>query len=148
MMTVSVTGCEQVEQKLNVDTFFKTALVNGRSFEEVFKEKCRELERELIDTSPVDTGRYRAAWTIEFKHDFECEIWNRVRNKYGQNYGIFLMYGTEKFKNSQSMYKWKEVDPLRGILHDVRKVTFRWQNNISKNVRTTWRIGVNWGVMK
>lgn len=67
-----------------------------------------ELERNLVLSSPVDTGRYRLAWETIRKSKYSWEIHNSVE------YAKYLIFG--------SIY--------HGIIHDVRGIVRYWNNHI------------------
>ena len=99
-----------------------------------FRNGVTELHREIVQTSPVNTGRYRADWTLEFLGPLSAEIRNTVE------YAGYLIFGTERFRNFYGRVisaaahaggiagsRYPKADIARGILHDVRAILFEWE---------------------
>lgn len=134
---------EKVERLLTTDYLFNYK-ITGASFAQAFKDSCVGLFEWIVETSPKDTGAYEKAWSkkisnqIKTKGKIKCTIKNNVRNKYQQNYGIFLIHGTDKFKRSESRNLYAKTDPQRGILHDVRSMVWEWQFRMGTEIRARW----------
>ncbi len=103
-----------------------------------FRKGVAELHREIVKTSPVDTGYYRAGWTLEINPEAnQAVISNPV------DYASHLILGTRKIAESQgimasaaayhtggaisSSRRYPRADLSRGILHDVRAIFFEWK---------------------
>lgn len=77
----------------------------AKKLDETITRQVMQLERDIKKSAPVDTTRYRAAWSSE-KGVGEWTIRNNVF------YAVFLIYGTVKM----------------GIKHNVRGILTYWRN--------------------
>lgn len=133
--------------KSQLDTLI--ASMSAKEIEEIPKGKFRkgvtDLNREIVKTSPVDTGYYRAGWRLEFNPDGkQAVISNPV------NYAQHLILGTKRITESQgvmasaasyhtggsvSSARYPRADLSRGILHDVRAIFFEWKERFMEEMR-------------
>jgi hypothetical protein len=96
-----------------------------------FRKGVTELNKEIVKTSPVDTGYYRAGWTLEFGPDGKEAV---ISNPVG--YAEWLVFGRKAFGIDNAV-NWDQIakksypraDLSRGILHDVRAIYFEWKEN-------------------
>ena len=116
---IEVDGVEEIIGKLTVEKLMK--------LKSVFREEVLRLEKEIKETSPVDTGRYRSAWHTTIK-GYEAEITNNVE------YAPHLIFGTQRFRNVKNPSKYRKADLERGILHDVRAILHEWETRFRRRL--------------
>lgn len=102
MIEVEISDITNSLEKLKIEL--------GSKFDAAITREVMGLEREIKIGAPVDTGRYRAAWSTE-KYPGVWIIRNKVE------YAAHLVYGTIHM----------------GIKHNVRGVVSYWKNHTLKN---------------
>ena len=115
--------------RLVVDTSQLDILIDSISAKQIedvpkgkFKKSVTDLNREIVTTSPVDTGYYKAGWRLEFSPDMKTAV---ITNP--TDYAKHLIFGTKRFKNVKNWTHLARADTSRGILHDVRAIFFEWK---------------------
>lgn len=95
--------------------------------EEATRKQAEEILKEIQETAPVDTGRYKNDWRIEEEGDFIFII-NDVP------YGQHLVFPNANFVGSPHA-----DDPGAGILHNVRGIVHSNQSGFLDGVRSRLR---------
>jgi len=99
-----------------------------------------DMTKEIKDSAPYDTGRYMSSWFYERKETLKYAIISQ--NSYVP-YNIYLVFGTEKFKQIANEPKYKYSDPERGIIHDVRQIKFIYSIKLAQLINRMNLLNVN-----
>lgn len=85
---------------------------------------AEKLKKEIEETSPVDTGRYKADWHIE-----EDKSENRIYIVNSVPYAKHLVFPNSQFVGSSAA-----DDPSAGILHNVRGIVHSEKSGFAKSI--------------
>lgn len=104
-----LTGLDEVQLRL-----LSLGILTRGMADEDLRELAEEIEDELIDTSPVDTGEYKASWEIREVSPTEIHIVNTA------SHAKYLVYPNRRMIGSPSADR-----PAEGIIHNVKGIVLK-----------------------
>lgn len=133
---IQVKKSERIRFILNPETFLEqTRLADG------FIKMCDEMYTEVVESSPVDKGLYKNSWNSSTNSTPK-----RLTFKFTNNvdYAKFLIYGMDinfrrfiRTSRGYTGHSYKYPDPMRGILHDVRRIMWNYRNKYIEEFQRT-----------
>lgn len=138
----TVTGVQEAK-------VYFTAVSGAQDLGEYIEDKLEELRQKLTEDNvvPVDTGEYKESIDVVYHkgtYGGEVGLGEGLRNRSGESYAKYLIYGASTLWNAADHgrvsddKKWDTAYTVGdlGILHDVRKIVYDWENDFFKGLET------------
>lgn len=126
-----------------------TAISGARELEEYIESELDRLKQLLTEDGsvPEDTGDYRESIEVTYHsgtYGGSVSLGEGLRNGSGESYAKYLIYGASTLWNAADHgrvsdgMKWKtaHTEGDLGILHDVRKIYYGWENEFLIGLET------------